>query len=253
MKFDELKEKGLIIKEYIIKNKVISIVLGISILLNMFTMTSCSSTVDELELQKEETVKAEEKYNNLYKQYKNVADKNRELKEKVEEASPYFEQKEEEERKAREEEERKAQEEAEQKAKEEEERKAQEEEERKQEQQEKINKRNGNIDKSEYKNGYYIGREEPSEGDKVYVEGQITERNVYGTYYEYVISACGTPGHQFYVYVDILEGCDGWFKTCHEEWNSKTFYGVVAGSKMYDNGVMKEKEILKIYVDYIEE
>ena len=136
MKLNELKE-------FVKNNKVVSIVLGGSISLNMFSMTSCSATMDNLELQKEEVARLEHKvevkennYNILYKQKE-------ELRKKVEEAKPWFEMKEEEkvleqkrieeEKKAQEEKERKERE-AEEKRKAEEERKAKEEAEKKEKQ-----------------------------------------------------------------------------------------------------------------------
>lgn len=136
MKMNELKG-------FIKNNKVVSVVLGGSILLNMFSMTSCNSATNNLELQKEEVARLEHKvevkeqnYNRLYKQKEALA-------EKVKEAEPWFEMKEEErlleqkrieeEKKAQEEKERKEKE-AEEKRKAEEERKAKEEAERKEKQ-----------------------------------------------------------------------------------------------------------------------
>lgn len=136
MKLNELKG-------FVKNNKVVSVVLGGSILLNMFSMTSCNSATNNLELQKEEVARLEHKvevkeqnYNRLYKQKE-------ELAEKVKEAEPWFEMKEEErlleqkrieeEKKAQEEKERKERE-AEEKRKAEEERKAKEEAERKEKQ-----------------------------------------------------------------------------------------------------------------------
>ena len=131
------------LKGFVKNNKVVSVVLGGSILLNMFSMTSCNSATNNLELQKEEVARLEHKvevkeqnYNRLYKQKE-------ELAEKVKEAEPWFEMKEEErlleqkrieeEKKAQEEKERKERE-AEEKRKAEEERKAKEEAERKEKQ-----------------------------------------------------------------------------------------------------------------------
>lgn len=131
------------LKEFVKNNKVVSVVLGGSILLNMFSMTSCNSATNNLELQKEEVARLEHKvevkeqnYNRLYKQKEALA-------EKVKEAEPWFEMKEEErlleqkrieeEKKAQEEKERKEKE-AEEKRKAEEERKAKEEAERKEKQ-----------------------------------------------------------------------------------------------------------------------
>lgn len=136
MKLNELKG-------FVKNNKVVSVVLGGSILLNMFSMTSCNSATNNLELQKEEVARLEHKvevkeqnYNRLYKQKE-------ELAEKVKEAEPWFEMKEEErlleqkrieeEKKAQEEKERKERE-AEEKRKAEEERKAKEEAEKKEKQ-----------------------------------------------------------------------------------------------------------------------
>ena len=136
MKINELKG-------FVKNNKVVSVVLGGSILLNMFSMTSCNSATNNLELQKEEVARLEHKvevkeqnYNRLYKQKE-------ELAEKVKEAEPWFKMKEEErileqkrieeEKKAQEEKERKERE-AEEKRKAEEERKAKEEAERKEKQ-----------------------------------------------------------------------------------------------------------------------
>lgn len=131
------------LKGFVKNNKVVSVVLGGSILLNMFSMTSCNSATNNLELQKEEVARLEHKvevkeqnYNRLYKQKEALA-------EKVKEAEPWFEMKEEErlleqkrieeEKKAQEEKERKERE-AEEKRKAEEERKAKEEAERKEKQ-----------------------------------------------------------------------------------------------------------------------
>ena len=131
------------LKGFVKNNKVVSVVFGGSILLNMFSMTSCNSATNNLELQKEEVARLEHKvevkeqnYNRLYKQKE-------ELAEKVKEAEPWFEMKEEErlleqkrieeEKKAQEEKERKERE-AEEKRKAEEERKAKEEAERKEKQ-----------------------------------------------------------------------------------------------------------------------
>lgn len=136
MKLNELKG-------FVKNNKVVSVVLGGSILLNMFSMTSCNSATNNLELQKEEVARLEHKvevkeqnYNRLYKQKEALA-------EKVKEAEPWFEMKEEErlleqkrieeEKKAQEEKERKERE-AEEQRKAEEERKAKEEAERKEKQ-----------------------------------------------------------------------------------------------------------------------
>lgn len=136
MKLNELKG-------FVKNNKVVSVVLGGSILLNMFSMTSCNSATNNLELQKEEVARLEHKvevkeqnYNRLYKQKEALA-------KKVKEAEPWFEMKEEErlleqkrieeEKKAQEEKERKERE-AEEQRKAEEERKAKEEAERKEKQ-----------------------------------------------------------------------------------------------------------------------
>lgn len=143
MKFDELKEKGLVIKEYVVNNKVISIVLGVSLFMNVVLWTACSNTTNNLnernveiqELTRDFEAK-QKKVDSLSLEVSQLRAENRSLEAKVEEASPWFEMKEEE-RKAEEErlaKEKAEKEEAERKAKEEEERKAKEEAEKKEKQ-----------------------------------------------------------------------------------------------------------------------
>ena len=136
MKLNELKG-------FVKNNKVVSVVLGGSILLNMFSMTSCNSATNNLnernveiqELTRDFEAK-QKKVNSLSLEVSQLRVENEGLEAKVEEASPWFEMKEEE-RKAEEErlaKEKAEKEEAERKAKEEEERKAKEEAEKKEKQ-----------------------------------------------------------------------------------------------------------------------
>lgn len=118
------------------REKGIFISLIVVLFLLVDTTISNTNLMSEIENLEQQVVNEESRYNKLSEQYNKIVEKNRELEAKVEEASPWFEMKEEE-RKAEEErlaKEKAEKEEAERKAKEEEERKAKEEAERKEKQ-----------------------------------------------------------------------------------------------------------------------
>lgn len=112
--------------KYVKNNKVITIVLSLSVLLNISTLGNTSkyeTLVDEHNSLVKEYESLDKEYKELDKKYNTTTEENKELQSKVDEASPWFEMKEEE-RKAEQEKleaEKKAKEEAEQKAKEEQE------------------------------------------------------------------------------------------------------------------------------------